>query len=87
MNRRLLLGSTLLAVAARPLTWLRSIGAALAEDKNWRHGVSSFGDLKYSAGFRHFESGLSTGPKTVAGHARIAEAQRRRWRDYRERRL
>jgi hypothetical protein len=28
--------------------------------------------------------GLSTGPKTEAGRARIAEAQRRRWRDYRE---
>jgi hypothetical protein len=31
--------------------------------------------------------GLSTGPKTEAGRARIAESQRRRWRDYRERRL
>jgi hypothetical protein len=31
--------------------------------------------------------GLSTGPKTEAGRARIAEAQRRRWRDYRERQL
>jgi hypothetical protein len=28
----------------------------------------------------------STGPKTKAGRARIAEAQRRRWRLYRERR-
>jgi hypothetical protein len=34
-----------------------------------------------------FHGGLSTGPKTEAGRARIAEAQRRRWRDYRERRL
>jgi hypothetical protein len=33
-----------------------------------------------------FHGGLSTGPKTVAGRARIAEAQRRRWRQYRERR-
>jgi microcin C transport system substrate-binding protein len=55
MNRRSLLGSTLLAVAALPLAWPRSIGAALADDKNWRHGVSSFGDLKYPAGFRHFD--------------------------------
>jgi microcin C transport system substrate-binding protein len=55
MNRRSLLGSILLAVAARPLTWSRSIGAALAGDKNWRHGVSLFGDLKYPAGFRHFD--------------------------------
>src|ERR1700751_3463183 len=31
--------------------------------------------------------GLSTGPKTEAGRARIAVAQRRRWRLYRERRL
>ena len=28
--------------------------------------------------------GLSTGPKSQAGRARIAEAQRRRWRAYRE---
>jgi microcin C transport system substrate-binding protein len=55
MNRRSLLGSTLVAVAALPLTWPRWIGAALGDDKNWRHGVSLFGDLKYSAGFRHFE--------------------------------
>jgi len=27
-----------------------------------------------------FHGGLSTGPKTEAGRARIAEAQRRRWR-------
>jgi microcin C transport system substrate-binding protein len=55
MNRRSLLGSTLVAVAALPLTWPRWIGAVLGDDKNWRHGVSLFGDLKYSAGFRHFE--------------------------------
>ena len=35
MNRRSLLGSTLLAVTALPLRWPRSIGAALADDKNW----------------------------------------------------
>jgi microcin C transport system substrate-binding protein len=54
MNRRSLLGSTLLTVAAL-LKWPRPIGAAWAEDKNWRHGVSLFGDLKYPAGFRHFD--------------------------------
>jgi hypothetical protein len=32
-----------------------------------------------------FHGGLSTGPKTKAGRARIAEAQRRRWRAYRQR--
>jgi hypothetical protein len=31
-----------------------------------------------------FHGGLSTGPRTEAGPARIAEAQRRRWRAYRE---
>jgi hypothetical protein len=31
-----------------------------------------------------FHGGLSTGPKTVGGRARIAEAQRRRWQAYRE---
>jgi hypothetical protein len=31
-----------------------------------------------------FHRGLSTGPKTEAGRGRIAEAQRRRWRLYRE---
>jgi hypothetical protein len=47
MNRRLLLGSTVLAIAAQPLRWSRSIGTALANAKTWQHGVSSFGDLKY----------------------------------------
>lgn len=31
-----------------------------------------------------FHGGLSTGPKTAEGRARIAEAQRRRWAMYRE---
>jgi hypothetical protein len=31
-----------------------------------------------------FHGGLSTGPKTVAGRQRIAEAQRRRWKAFRE---
>jgi hypothetical protein len=31
-----------------------------------------------------FHGGLSTGPKTVGGRARTAEAQRRRWQAYRE---
>jgi hypothetical protein len=34
-----------------------------------------------------FHGGLSTGPKTEAGRARIAEAQRRLWRAYRERQV
>jgi hypothetical protein len=31
-----------------------------------------------------FHGGKSTGPRTPAGRARIAEAQRQRWRVYRE---
>ncbi|MGO9045984.1 MAG: HGGxSTG domain-containing protein [Xanthobacteraceae bacterium] len=31
-----------------------------------------------------FHGGKSTGPKTDEGRTRIAEAQRRRWRAYRE---
>jgi hypothetical protein len=31
-----------------------------------------------------FHGGLSTGPKTESGRARIAVARRRRWRAYRE---
>jgi microcin C transport system substrate-binding protein len=70
MNRRSLLGSTVLAVTALPLTWPRSIGAALADDKSWRHGVSLFGNLKYPAGFRHFEYVNVDAPK--GGTAREA---------------
>jgi microcin C transport system substrate-binding protein len=55
MNRRSLLGSALVAVAALPITWPRSICTALADDKDWLHGLSLFGDLKYSAGFGHFD--------------------------------
>ena len=72
MNRRSLLGSTLVAVAALPLTWPRSIGAALADDKDWRHGVSLFGDLKYSAGFGHFDYVNADAPK--GGAAAEAES-------------
>src|SRR5215469_4216167 len=70
MNRRSLLGSTLLAIAALPLRWSRSIGTALADTRAWRHGVSSFGDLKYPAGFRHFDYVNADAPK--GGTAREA---------------
>jgi microcin C transport system substrate-binding protein len=69
MNRRSLLGSTVLGVAAL-LKWPRSIGAALADDDNWRHGVSLFGDLKYPAGFTHFDYVNADAPK--GGTAREA---------------
>ena len=78
MNRRSLLGSTLLAVAALPFTWPRSISAALADDNDWRHGVSLFGDLKYSAGFRHFDYVNADAPKGGAARE-TASASRRQY--------
>jgi microcin C transport system substrate-binding protein len=69
MNRRSLLGSAVLVVAA-PFKWPRSIGAALADDETWRHGVSLFGDLKYPAGFTHFDYVNPDAPK--GGTARQA---------------
>ncbi len=73
MNRRSLLTSALLALAARGLplpAWTRS---AEAEEKNtslvWRHGVSHFGDLKYPSGFKQFDYVNATASK--AGAARL----------------
>jgi hypothetical protein len=40
--------------------------------------------VKFGKARCRLHGGLSTGPKTEAGRARIAEAQRRRWRAYRE---
>jgi microcin C transport system substrate-binding protein len=68
MNRRTLLGSTLLAIATRPLIWPRWISAARAGDRNWRHGVSFFDDLKYPAGFGHFEYVNPDSPKGGTAH-------------------
>jgi len=68
MNRRTLLGSTLLAIATRPLIWPRWISAARAGDRNWRHGVSLFDDLKYPAGFGHFEYVNPDSPKGGTAH-------------------
>jgi microcin C transport system substrate-binding protein len=70
MNRRSLLGSTLLALVAGPLARPRSVSAALTNDENWRHGVALFGDLKYPAGFGHFEYVNADAPK--GGIARLS---------------
>src|SRR6266487_4184219 len=51
----LLLGAAALAsTIARP---------ALAEEEPERHGMSAFGDLKYPAGFKHFEYVNPNAPK------------------------
>src|SRR5262249_43210992 len=63
MYRRTLLGSALLAVVTRPLIWPRWISAAPAGDRNWRHGVSFFHDLKYPVGVGNFEYVNPDSPK------------------------
>ncbi len=66
MNRRSLLTSALLALAARRLPLPAWTTAALAQDnqdKQWRYGVSLFGDLKYPAGFKNFDYVNANAPK------------------------
>ena len=64
MNRRTLLKSALVALAAgrslsRPWT-----APAYAQEKAWRHGLSLFGDLKYPAGFKRFDYVNAEAPKS-----------------------
>jgi len=68
MNRRSLLTSALLALAARrlPLSAWTSTAEAHAASPTWRHGVSHFGDLKYSSGFKQFDYVNAKAPKTGA---------------------
>jgi len=72
MNRRSLLTSVLLALAARRLPLPAWTTRAEAQEKtanlSWRHGLSLFGDLKYPAGFKNFEYVNANAPK--AGAAR-----------------
>ncbi len=67
MNRRSLLKSALLLLAAPRLRLPAWIGRAEAQEKTaslaWRHGTSLFGDLKYPAGFKHFEYVNANPPK------------------------
>ena len=67
MNRRSLLTSALLALAARRLPLPAWTTRAEAQEKtanrSWRHGVSLFGDLKYPAGFKNFEYVNANAPK------------------------
>ena len=61
LNRRSLLKSAALALAGLPLpSWLT---AAQAQDRNWRHGLSLFGDLKYPPAFKQFDYVNAGAPK------------------------
>jgi microcin C transport system substrate-binding protein len=58
-RRNLIQALTLFAVPISPL----ARRAARAEDKVWRHGLSLFGNVKYPAGFNHFEYVNADAPK------------------------
>jgi microcin C transport system substrate-binding protein len=70
VNRRSLLQSALLPLTASTLPLPHWISAARAQDatpqKNWRHGLSLFGDLKYPPGFAHFDYVNANAPKAGA---------------------
>jgi microcin C transport system substrate-binding protein len=65
VHRRFLLKSAFLALAAPRLPSLAwtSPAAAEAASAAWRHGISPFGDLKYPAGFPHFDYVNVNAPK------------------------
>jgi microcin C transport system substrate-binding protein len=56
-----LLNSALLAAWRLPLPAVTT--AAQAQEKQWRYGVSLFGDLKYPAGFKNFDYVNPNAPK------------------------
>ncbi len=63
MDRRSLLTSALFAAVAPRLPFADWIGPAQAQEKNWRHGTSLFGDLKYPPGFKQFDYVNANAPK------------------------
>lgn len=63
MNRRSVLKSALLMLAARWLPLPAWAGTAQAQTASWRHGVSVFGDLKYAPGFKQFDYVNAAAPK------------------------
>jgi microcin C transport system substrate-binding protein len=67
VNRRSVLTSGLLALAARRLPLPAWTGRAEAQEGQagvaWRHGLSLFGDLKYPANFKQFDYVNANAPK------------------------
>jgi microcin C transport system substrate-binding protein len=65
VNRRSVLKSALLALAAKRVAFADWIGAAQAQqqEKKWRHGLSLYGDLKYAPGFKQFDYVNPNAPK------------------------
>jgi len=65
-TRRTLLqtgAAALTAPAVNVLGGLAQPGPAAAQQRTWRHGLSLFGDLKYPAGFKHFDYVNPRAPK------------------------
>jgi len=70
LSRRTLLRSGAAALATPVAAALPAFApSALANDKQWRHGLSLFGDLKYPADFKHFDYVNPAAPK--AGVVRL----------------
>ena len=68
LTRRSILRGSAVALAAPTLdtlglTPLVTTAAAQSEEQPWRHGLSLFGDVKYPAGFKHFEYVNPQAPK------------------------
>jgi len=55
LTRRSVLRATAASLAAPALGALPFSGPAAAQAKNWKHGLSLFGELKYPAGFKNFD--------------------------------
>ncbi|HET9414024.1 MAG TPA: ABC transporter substrate-binding protein, partial [Pseudolabrys sp.] len=66
MDRRSLMKSALLVLAGGPLL-KNSVQFSAAQTREpataWRHGLSKLSDLKYSAGFKHFDYVKPDAPK------------------------
>jgi microcin C transport system substrate-binding protein len=66
LTRRTVLRSGALALAAPALDFVAPASlasAAAAQEDRWRHGLSLFGEIKYPAGFKHFDYVNPQAPK------------------------
>src|SRR5687767_15955050 len=66
LTRRRLVQSGAAGLAVPAMGWLDGLTypqRALAQEREWKHGLSLFGDLKYPAGFKHFDYVNASAPK------------------------
>ncbi len=72
LTRRAVIHTGILAAATpilNRLPWLGTPAWAQEQEREWRHGLSLFDELKYSPGFKHFDYVNPQAPK--AGSARM----------------